>query len=274
MNTGKALKFLSILTLTSALAVTGCESDDDGGTGTLKVELWGEEFIEEGIGADEFADGWSVTFDRFLINLGNVRVAREGRDPAIDEPAFRVFDLAATTGPLVIAQAVVPAGDYGHAAYTIAPVTAAATSGNATQADIVRMAAAGWSILVEGTATKGERAVSFQWGVSTTTTYDPCHSEGAVADGGEAVVQITIHGDHLFYDSAVSDEPSLRFQDLANADADQDGQVTQAEMAAYGILALEHYGVGSLDIDNLWEYVSHMTTTLGHIDGEGHCETR
>lgn len=274
MNAWNTMKILSILTLASALAVTGCESDDDGGTGTLKVELWGEEFIEEGIGADEFADGWSVTFDRFLVNLGNVRVAREGRDPAIDEPAFRVFDLAATTGPLVIAQAVVPAGDYGHAAYTIAPVTAASTAGNAAQADIAHMAAAGWSIWVEGTATKDARTVAFSWGFATSTTYDPCHSEGVVTDGAETAVQITIHGDHLFYDSAVSEEPELRFQDLANADADDDGQLTQAEMAAHGILALEHYGVGSLDIDNLWEYVSHMTTTLGHIDGEGHCETR
>jgi len=129
-------------------------------------------------------------------------------------------------------------------------------------------------VLVEGRATKGAQTVAFSWGFTAATTYDPCHSGGEVADGGVATVQITIHGDHLFYDDAVSEEPSLRFGDLALADADGDGTLTTDEMSAYGILALDHYGVGSLDIDNLWEFVSHMTSTLGHIDGEGHCETR
>jgi len=47
--------------------------------------------------------------------------------------------------------------------------------------------------------------------------------------------------------------------------------VTAAELAEYDITALEHYNVGSLDIDSLWDYIVHMTTNLGHIDGEGHC---
>ena len=60
---------------------------------------------------------------------------------------------------------------------------------------------------------------------------------------------------------------------MALADADDDGEITQAELEAYNITVLPNYGVGSLPIDNMWEYISHMTSTLGHIDGEGHCET-
>lgn len=264
---------LSFLVAAVALAAAGCDADD-AGSGTLKVEIWGEDFIETGIPAGEFADGWGVVFDRFLVNVGGLAVAEEGRAPVIEEPGFRVFDLVAMDGPLTVVQAVVPAGAYVHASYAIAPATSASVAANAAPADLQRMVAGGLSVLVEGRATKDAQTVAFSWGFTTATTYDPCHSGGEVADGGVATVQVTIHGDHLFYDDAVSEEPSLRFADLALADADGDGTLTADEMSAYGILALDHYGVGSLDIDNLWEFVSHMTSTLGHIDGEGHCETR
>lgn len=272
MKNGKRVLHLVALVAAAALATTGCPSEE-GESGILKVEIWGEDFIAKGIPAHEFADGWAVTFDRFLVNVGAVSVAEAGRAPVIDEPDFWVHDLSTLYWPATIAEAVVPAADYSHTAYTIAPATAASTAANAEQADVQRMIDEGLSVLIEGTATKDDRTVAFTWGFSTTTVYDPCHSGGFVADGDEGVVQITIHGDHLFYDDAVSEEPSLRFEDMAAADADEDGTLTAAEMAAYGILALDHYGVGSLDIDDLWGFVSHMTTTLGHIDGEGHCET-
>ena len=95
---------------------------------------------------------------------------------------------------------------------------------------------------------------------------------GALEDGGTATIQLTIHSDHLFYDSAVSSDPVLRFAEIALADADGDDAVTQAELAAFSLNTLATHGVGSLDIDNMWDYIHHMTTTLGHIDGEGHCD--
>jgi hypothetical protein len=45
----------------------------------------------------------------------------------------------------------------------------------------------------------------------------------------------SVHADHLFYDSLVSEEPQLLFQPHANAnanaDTDADGQVTKAELS-------------------------------------------
>ena len=78
-------------------------------------------------------------------------------------------------------------------------------------------------------------------------------------------VQITVHGDHLFYDDAMSKDPALRFADIALADADGDGRVTEEELSAYDIRPLPNYQVGSLDIYNLFDFIAHMTTTLGHI---------
>ena len=252
-----------------ALVAASCDTTASG-EGTLGVEIWGEEYIEDGIPAEEFEDGWAVTYDRFLVGVGAISVAEEGEAAALEEAAFRVYDLATADGPVAIASATAPAGTYDHTAYTIAP-TADAVAGNATADDVAFMADNGYAVYVEGSATDGTTTKAFAWGFSLSTIYDPCHSTAVLEDGGAVDVQITIHGDHLFYDDAVSETPELRFADVALADTDADGEITRAELEAYDITVLPNYGVGSYDIDDMWGYIEHMTTTLGHIDGEGHC---
>ncbi len=271
MNFSKTVMTILLAGLAALASIgIGC-SDDGSATGTLGLELWGEEYIEDGIPATEFADGYAVTFDMFLINLGGITVAKEGSSPIIDEQEMRVWDLT-MQGPFDIASAVASAGHYDHTAYSIARATVASVSGNATDDDLQLMIDEGYSVYVAGSATDGASTKNFAWGFDTETVYDPCHSEAVLADGSEATVQITIHGDHLFYDDAVSASPDLLFGEIALADANDDSEVTASELADYDITTLSNYGVGSLDIFNLWDFISHMTSTLGHIDGEGHCE--
>jgi hypothetical protein len=85
-------------------------------------------------------------------------------------------------------------------------------------------------------------------------------------------VQLTIHGDHLFYDDLVAEEPFVSFDLVASADKDADNAITQAEIEATSITAPSRYGTGSTGVaGNLWAFISFQTSTLGHIDGEGHC---
>ena len=90
--------------------------------------------------------------------------------------------------------------------------------------------------------------------------------------GQPAVVQLTIHGDHLLYDDLFSETPNVAFTLIADADADNDGEVSRAELEAVDLRPLPNYQVGSTDIVDLWHFIEHLTTTLGHIDGEGHCK--
>jgi hypothetical protein len=70
------------------------------------------------------------------------------------------------------------------------------------------------------------------------------------------------------YDSFVAEEPALRFDPLAAADADADDVITMAELAATDIGA---YDPGNLHIDDFWSFLAAHAATIGHVDGEGFC---
>ena len=255
------------------MLLSGCDDSEDSGTGTLTVTIWGEEFIEQGIPATEFADGYGISYEKFLVNLENVSVAAADDAPALQSVPAKIWDVS-KVGPTVIVSAVVNEDDYTHTAYTIAPANTESVAGNADAADVAMMQQNGYSIYVEATVTNGSVTKHFAWGFNTTTRYDPCHSLGVLEKDGNATVQITIHGDHLFYDSAQSTDPALRFADLALADTNNDGDITQTELTGYPIDGLQYYTVGNMtEITNMWQYLSYMVTTVGHIDGENHCET-
>lgn len=253
--------------------VAGCGGEP--GPGTLTVTLYGEEFIEEGIPDTVLVDGWAISFDKFLVSLGEVTVAAGDRSPAVDAADYRVYDLTRGSegqGTLVT-QAEVAGDTYDNTGYRIAP-SAAATAGNADPADVAYLVDNGLSIYLVGSATKGATTKTFAWSFDNATRYGRCESVADI-DGDDAITQITLHGDHLFYDDLLSSEPNVAFDVLARADddGDGDGDITPAELLAFQIATLERYQVGSLEIENLWDYVDFLTSTLGHIDGEGHCNT-
>ena len=91
----------------------------------------------------------------------------------------------------------------------------------------------------------------------------------------EVDVQITIHGDHPFYDR-LQESPnpavatSLRFDAIAEADADVDGEVTLEELDA-AILDVTRYDPSPFEVTTLGEFVGELVRTIGHYRGEGEC---
>lgn len=235
-----------LLFSTAALALTaaGC-GDDAVSEGEVTVTAYGESFIEDEIPADEVVDGWRITFDQFYVEIEDVQVG--GQDIEIAEP----IDLSQGTDGAghIAGSATVPAGDHTDASYTISRV---------------------W---LNGAAYRDDGAGKlFSWTFDTPTRYTGCETTTSVEDGGTATFEITVHADHLFYDSLVADEPNLMFQALADADADLDGNITQEELAATDIGAYDPGSAG--DVDNLWDWLVAQSATLGHVDGEGHCDAQ
>jgi hypothetical protein len=246
--------------------------------GTITASVYGEEFIEEGIPADAFSDGWSVAFDKFVVSIGNVAGKAGEGATEVGDAAFRLVDLAQPSGGegFELATFAAPGGSYDHYGYQLRS-EAAATAVNVAAGDQTMMTAGGFSIWVKGSATKGAVTKTLDWGFTMKLTYAHCDL-AATVDGGNVRAQATIHADHLFYDDAIAEEPNVAFQIMADADANGDNAVTLAELAAVDIRGQARYQVGSLKdpagnaITNLRQYVEHQVVTLGHINGEGHCE--
>ena len=63
------------------------------GEGSLELRIWGEAYIEEQIPAAAFVDGWTLTYDAFLVSVGALRLAQAGQAADAEAPEFRIFDL-------------------------------------------------------------------------------------------------------------------------------------------------------------------------------------
>ena len=111
---------------------------------------------------------------------------------------------------------------------------------------------------------------NFDWVFDEEVHYTECETTTSVTEGAASTFQITVHADHYFYDSLVSEDPILVFQGLADADADADGEITRAELEAADIGGLDPGSDGS--VDDLWSWLVAQNATLGHVDGEGHCD--
>jgi hypothetical protein len=230
--------------LHALLLATACEGDQDaaaGREGTVIVTAYGESFIEDGIPADEVNDAWAIDFSRFELEVQNVHVA--GVEVDVPE-AVDVSDPSSGDGH-ELGSALVAAGHHTGSSFTIARVE------------------------VDGTATNGEKNKAFSWVFAEPTHYHECETTTSVGEGDTGTLQITVHADHLFYDSLVAEEPQILFQPLADVDTNDDGKITQEELAVTDIEAYDPGSEGG--IDDLWMWLTAQSRTLGHVDGEGHC---
>lgn len=268
-------------------AAAGCGSSDDeesGGEGQASFNVYGEDYIEQEIPAEEFEDGWSVTFSRFLIQIGDISIADSNKSGGASQPETWLVDLT-KPGPQELWQTdKIGSGSYDNVSYRIGPVSSPGKSGSVTDDDVTFMKSNGYGVYVEGSATNGVDTKTFKWGFTNATHYMQCVQvddagedvrQGIlIANGGVEQVQLTIHGDHFFYDDLTAENAVLRFNSLAAADADSDGEVTREELADVQLFDLTEgsYGTGSASgVNTLDDFVQALTSTLGHFRGEGHC---
>ncbi|MCB9601370.1 MAG: hypothetical protein H6720_13685 [Sandaracinus sp.] len=248
---------------------TGCGGGSSAGDVTFVVQA--EDSITEGLspeGGDEaIADGWSVTFDRYAIAMGEIELgfATDATRQASAEELF-VVDLASLppsglslwqleglrTGRWEVSYVI------GHAAE--------ATRHESVPADAYqRMVDETCTYLIEGRLAKTDgrscppaslatppegvtadeegcypaAEVAFSFCVDAETIFGPCQAEDgpsgvAITEGGSSAT-LTIHGDHLFFNGFPEGEEGavMRLaQWLADCDLNLDGTVTRAELEA------------------------------------------
>ncbi len=275
------------LTALSALAPLGCDDgsgDDASGVGAVEFTSWGEEYIEDKIPAEQFADGYSVKYTKFLVMVGSVEVADADGAVAAKYGTYTLFNhTVAGVKPLTSFKDV-PAKAYTKVSYELAPTTAdKITLGpSVTDADRDLMVSGKFHLYVEGTISKAAVSKSFKWGFGVPTPLIDCKGEKdgkevdgvVVTNGGTDTVQLTIHGDHLFYDDLQSPDAKLRGDSIVSADADMNGEVTLAELGMVSLVDLpaNQYGTGAATaVNDLGAFVTFLSRTVGHYRGEGEC---
>lgn len=273
----------TMLCLTAAL-LWGC-GDESAGSGAVSFSTWGEDYIETEIPATTFADGWSIKYSKFLIVLGDIRVADDaGKVGAQMETTILVDQHVAGVKPIQ-SFSNLEAKPWTDVSYALLPADASTALGPGVMAaDLTMMKDKGYAVYVEATAEKGAQKKTFHWGFSVPTKYAQCRGdkdgreiEGVlVTNGGTDNVQLTIHGDHFFYDDLQSQDALTRFDAIASSDADADGEITLAELSQKKLVTIDPgmggYGTGTFaDINDLGAFVTALSRTLGHFRGEGEC---
>ncbi|MCY1040946.1 hypothetical protein OV208_06400 [Corallococcus sp. bb12-1] len=265
----------------SCLGLMACSS----GQGNVAFTTYGEDFIEKEIPASAFEDGWTVRYTKFLVKLGELKVANEEGEVAAEQTPAKVYDVHRPGPVSVAAFNDLASEEWDAVSYAIAPSTDA-TAGNADAEDVTRMNTEGWSVYVEGTATKGAASKRFRWGFPTNTLYERCENEDigsgvTVPKGSTETVQLTMHGDHLFFDDLQSPDAKMRFDAIAAADSagvvGPDGEVTLDELGLVDLTTLpsNQYGTGGAgSVRTLRDFVTALVRTVGHYRGEGECSPR
>lgn len=275
------------ITMAMAMLALGCSEP----TGALTVEVSGEEAAVEGFGADDFADGWSVRFDALVVSLGDFDLhgsdgehAALGLDPVIVD--LTRGDTSAWTLEGVSARR------WQDVRYRVRPATSDARVLGAVDPTLrQRMIDEGLSMYVEATATRDAAERRIRWGFRHDVAHSRCEgadgTEGIVVrSGAPNVVQITLHWDHLFFDSLVVDEAGMRFDaiDAVEGDpitlqalsaqrlADLRGVDGGPLRSAEGSLVVYDPGSAVLSEPTLRGMIEAAASGVGHLDGEGHCE--
>lgn len=211
-------------------------------------------------------DGWTVTFDTFLVGMGFARATAattlDGEsDCASYYDAFygRLFEVARTEGPRKVAEVyalgtcflgfeiVSPPDD----ALLEPPVSEdEAASMRVVDGDSQKYGAT--SIRVRGGARRGEESKTFDWSFRATFDYSGCGDAPWLLESGESrSAPVVLHGEALFRSpvgGALGASPpapgKLEFAPFADADADGDGTITMDELSVVETISFGDGGAG------------------------------
>lgn len=299
-------RLLLVAACIALVPACGGDDDDSADTGTAQIFVEAEETIPEGLtpgdGEENIKDGWTVTYDKFLIAFTGFHAGRSAApDDVLEQDGAVVLDLTGlpTSGFVLAEFPSASATRYDEVSYDTPVVTSTTTRDpSADEADVQAMIDNGWSQLLAGTLTKDDgesclptdptdcapaTSIHFEWGLTAPTSYEGCGPEEgdlgfAVPTGGTAQVNLTIHGDHLWFNNFPEgvEVTDRLVQWAANCDLDRDGEVTVDELEqtqAGDVFPATTYSLAGAPypVETALDFVRSQQSTIGHLQGEGEC---
>jgi hypothetical protein len=233
------------------------------------------------------ADGWAISFSRYLVNVSSVSVVGGDQVLAASAEAQLIDQAAPGTKSLLVAP-VRTARPWEDVSFGFAPVTAEANVTvvePVTTADRDAMLAAGYSVYVEVGATKGGATKTLKLGLSTSTLFKDCGGDrdgvfvrGLVvpADGSDTA-DVLMDPSVLFLDDLAAPGAATRFDAIAAADADGNGAIDMTEVRAVSLETARAsggaYGVGEMaQLTDLGAFIEALAPrTVASFRAKGTC---
>ena len=293
---------LAAVSLSTALT-QACTSEDNAGEGTVSITVAGGEAVREGFPHTEgtrlyeFADGWQISFDRFIVSVGGVTFSEADGPTVAETPDAVLVDLVADPDAVVDAWVVEGVPALRHDVQ-IELITANSTSRsiNLSPEDTAQAIASGATIWISGTAIRGDEVVPFDLTFDRPVRYSRCSNgvDGtrglAVPRNGEAQVSVSLHVIHLFETALVVQDSDLRFDAMAAMMGD-DGLLTLGDLTTQSIqtplgadgqpltdngdpIVYNDAGLLRPQDYNLAEYLDYAARNMVHFNGLGLCAAR
>ncbi len=215
--------------------------------GTLVVNVTSDESLSPERAPFETDDGWSITFERFLLGIGNTGF-QEDDDACNDYQGFgseygRLLDMQAGKTQRLSEMRFLGTCDF---AFEVAqPRLSDVLGENVTEAELAAMrypaddaftTGRGVALHAMGSARKGARVKHFDWEFRQRLSFEHCRVDGEsgveLSSEESKTIEILASGSVLF--QRTRDDAALRFDAFAEADdlhGDGDGNVTLEEMA-------------------------------------------
>ena len=119
----------------AAALLAGCGAEEPAGRGDVAITTWGEGYIEQEIPVDPgdgsgFIDGWTVSYEKFLVNFQNIKVADAAGKVAATMDGSLLVDNKVEGVKSLIDFPDVAAKSWDRVSYEIAPVSAGTELGD------------------------------------------------------------------------------------------------------------------------------------------------
>lgn len=272
-------------------ALAGSCGDDGGGPGTLRVDLVAEVTITDGLKSgpgEEDTRDYGVTYSKFLVAAGHVKLAQTRSGAQRSDASAYIADLRALgpTGLTMTTFEDLPSGQWDQFGYETPLATAGFQKlGPVSDADAQAMIDQQLTYWIEGTV-QSPKPVNFVFKVPVGSLFSECERDGepgvAIGAGRTTTAALTIHGDHVWFDTVVRGGESTvnrRTSWLVNSDKDGDGMVTSDDLksvkAEQVFPTSEGYNLsgGVVPIATAYDFIRAQLASQGHLDGEGECVT-
>ena len=190
------------------------------------------------------SDGWTVTFDRFVLAVGDARLDDDSCNAYTESHYERLFDFTVAKREKVAL--MYGLGRCGFRYRARSPSEETIVSSGASEADRIAMRLEGSdayasnqriALIARGRASRGDRVKRFDWSFRHSYQVRQCtrrSGDGEISEldlksGDQLTVSIEVRGEELFRLAPVDGLP-LHFDSYAEADTDADGWITLEEL--------------------------------------------